>query len=110
MNQELIDTVANLFEQEGADAWFKRSAADLLPSGAQCVCGHTEFEKEDDILDVWFDSGVSFAAVLEKEANLAFPAHLYLEGSDQHRGWFHSSLLAAIGARNQAPYQSVFTH
>ncbi|MBF0492122.1 MAG: isoleucine--tRNA ligase [Deltaproteobacteria bacterium] len=111
IRQELIEKVAALFEQEGADAWFKRSAEELLPQGTKCsACAHSEFEKEDDILDVWFDSGVSFAVVLEQETNLAFPANLYLEGSDQHRGWFHSSLLAAMGTRNQAPYQSVFTH
>ena len=81
------------------------------PRGRQCPqCGGKEFTKETDILDVWFDSGVSYAAVLEKRENLEFPASLYLEGSDQHRGWFHSSLLTSVGTRGRAPYRSVLTH
>ena len=73
-------------------------------------CGNKRFIKETDILDVWFDSGVSHAAVLEERSNLRWPADLYLEGSDQHRGWFHSSLLEAVGTRDHAPYKSVLTH
>ena len=109
--EKTIDHVARLFEENGADVWFEREAKDLLPSGTRCdQCGGTTFTKETDILDVWFDSGVSWAAVLEKSADLEFPASLYLEGSDQHRGWFHSSLLTSVGNRGRAPYLSVLTH
>jgi isoleucyl-tRNA synthetase len=86
-------------------------AEQLLPPGTRCgSCSGEQFEKEMDILDVWFDSGVSQAAVLQRRDYLRFPAELYLEGSDQHRGWFHSSLLAAVGARDMAPYRIVLTH
>jgi isoleucyl-tRNA synthetase len=109
--QELADHVAGLVEREGADVWFERHAADLLPPGYRCPeCGGSRFTKEADILDVWFDSGVSHAAVLERHPDLTWPADLYLEGSDQHRGWFHTSLLTAVGTRDQAPYRSVLTH
>jgi isoleucyl-tRNA synthetase len=98
-------------EREGADLWFTKGAADLLPPETSCPnCGATDFEKERDILDVWFDSGVSHAAVLEARPDQRWPADMYLEGSDQHRGWFHSSLLAAVGTRGRAPYRSVLTH
>jgi isoleucyl-tRNA synthetase len=108
---EVFDHVAAIFDREGADAWFAKPAADLLPPGAACAsCGGTSFEKEGDILDVWFDSGVSHAAVLEKRDDLAWPADLYLEGSDQHRGWFHSSLLHSVATRDRAPYRTVLTH
>ena len=111
VNQETIDHVARLFEEKGADIWFEEEANRLLPKGTQCAqCGGKDFTKEMDILDVWFDSGVSYAAVLEKRKYLEFPASLYLEGSDQHRGWFHSSLLTSVGTRNRAPYLSVLTH
>ena len=111
VNQETIDHVVHLFEERGADIWFEEEAVHLLPKGVQCVqCGGKDFVKEMDILDVWFDSGVSYAAVLEKRDDLEFPASLYLEGSDQHRGWFHSSLLTSVGTRGQAPYRSVLTH
>ncbi len=100
-----------LFQQYGADIWFEKSTAELIPPGTKCPrCGGENFCKEEDILDVWFDSGVSFAAVLERRKELKFPAELYLEGSDQHRGWFQSSLLCAVGTRDQAPYQAVLTH
>ena len=111
VNQETIDYVVRLFEEKGADIWFEEEASHLLPKGTQCAqCGGKDFTKEMDILDVWFDSGVSYAAVLEKRKYLEFPASLYLEGSDQHRGWFHSSLLTSVGTRNRAPYLSVLTH
>ncbi len=111
IDQTLINRVADLFEKEGADAWFTKSAEELLPANTSCPkCQSKEFEKEKDILDVWFDSGVSYAAVLKKNPNLQFPADLYLEGSDQHRGWFHSSLLASIGTEGVAPYKTVLTH
>ena len=107
----LMERVADLMEREGADVWFLKSAEELLPPGTRCPhCGGTRFSKEDDILDVWFDSGVSQAAVLETRPDQHWPAEMYLEGSDQHRGWFHSSLLAAVGTRGQAPYKEVLTH
>ncbi|WP_305042872.1 isoleucine--tRNA ligase [Geoalkalibacter sp.] len=103
--------VADLFAAHGSDIWFEWEAARLLPAGRRCdACGHDVFTKEMDILDVWFDSGVSFAAVVEARDSLSAPADLYLEGSDQHRGWFHSSLLCAVGTRDQAPYKAVLTH
>lgn len=109
--KKVIDHVADLFEVNGADIWFDAEAKALLPADTICShCGGNEFLKEKDILDVWFDSGVSHAAVLEKSEELAWPADLYLEGSDQHRGWFHSSLLTAVGTRGAAPYKSVLTH
>ena len=103
--------VADLMESEGADVWFEKDCTELLPDGFVCPsCGSANFKKETDILDVWFDSGVSQAAVLEKNKELTWPANMYLEGSDQHRGWFHSSLLAAVGVRGSAPYREVLTH
>jgi len=111
VTQQTVDHIARLFEEKGADVWFAEDANRLLPEGIQCGrCGGKRFTKETDILDVWFDSGVSYAAVLEKRADLEFPASLYLEGSDQHRGWFHSSLLTSVGTRGGAPYVSVLTH
>lgn len=106
---KIIDHIASLMESKGADVWFERSAADLLPAGTVCSqCGGTSFEKERDILDVWFESGVSYAAVLKPRK--WWPADLYLEGSDQHRGWFHSALLAGVTTDRRAPYKAVLTH
>jgi isoleucyl-tRNA synthetase len=103
--------LANLFEQEGSDIWYDREAGELLPAGTTCpACGKDAFDKEMDILDVWFDSGISHAAVLEHRPELGSPADMYLEGSDQYRGWFHSSLLASVGTRGSAPYRNVLTH
>jgi len=103
--------VADLFTEHGSDIWYQRESRELLPEGFSCpACGSDKLEKEMDILDVWFDSGVSHAAVLETRDNLSAPADLYLEGSDQHRGWFHSSLLVGVGTRGTAPYKSVLTH
>ncbi len=111
MTPELMDRIHALFSEQGADAWFEKSVEELLPEGTSCSsCGGSKFEKETDILDVWFDSGVSHAAVLDARDNLEWPADLYLEGSDQHRGWFHSSLLTAVGLRDTAPYKAVLTH
>jgi len=111
LDVKVTEKLADDFEKDGADIWFERELKDLLPDGVKCPkCGGAEFDKEEDILDVWFDSGVSFAAVLEKRKNLKFPADLYLEGSDQHRGWFHSSLLASVGTRSTPPYKAVLTH
>ncbi len=109
-NAEVCAKIEELFEQEGADAWFQHEAADFVPAGVQCACGCAKFEKEHDILDVWFDSGVSHAAVLEARPELRSPADLYLEGSDQHRGWFQSSLLTSVGTRECAPFKGVLTH
>ena len=111
LDGKLIAHVASIFEKEGADAWYQREVPDLLPAGTGCPsCGESGFGKETDILDVWFDSGVSYACVCEGKDNLGVPVDLYLEGSDQHRGWFHSSLLASVGTRGVAPYLAVLTH
>ncbi len=111
MDAEVILHVADIFEQEGADAWYTRSASEILPEGAVCPsCGERDFAKDNAILDVWFDSGVSFACVCEERDYLGSPCDMYLEGSDQHRGWFHSSLLCATGTRGHAPYRTVLTH
>jgi isoleucyl-tRNA synthetase len=97
--------------ERGADYWFETPLQEIAPLGLICPgCGSAQWEKEDDILDVWFDSGTSFAAVLEQRPECRFPADLYLEGSDQHRGWFHSSLLVSVGTRGVAPYKTVLTH
>jgi isoleucyl-tRNA synthetase len=108
-----FEHVAAIFAQHGSDVWWTRSAAELVPPGLSCgACGGTSFAKEQDIVDVWFESGASFAAVCEdvKHANLRIPADLYLEGSDQHRGWFHSTLLIGVGGRGVLPYKTVLTH
>jgi isoleucyl-tRNA synthetase len=111
INQEIIDRIFEIFKEKGADIWFEQEAQYFLPEGIRCEsCGEDHFEKENDILDVWFDSGISHTAVLEERPNLSWPADLYLEGSDQHRGWFHSSLLTAVGFKNAAPYKAVLTH
>jgi isoleucyl-tRNA synthetase len=106
-----MEKVYSQFEQHGADIWFEKDISYFLQDDVKCSsCGSKNFVKENDILDVWFDSGVSHAAVLEPRENLRWPADLYLEGSDQHRGWFHSALLTAVGTRKQAPYRAVLTH
>jgi isoleucyl-tRNA synthetase len=111
LDEEIMQAVYALFEEHGADIWFEKDVSELLPNTTRCKdCGSNQFVKETDILDVWFDSGVSHAAVLEQRPYLRWPADLYLEGSDQHRGWFHSALLTAVGTRNQAPYDAVLTH
>ena len=111
LNREVMESVYALFEEHGADVWFEKEVEELLPAGLSCAkCGGERFAKETDILDVWFDSGVSHAAVLEVRDDLKWPADLYLEGSDQHRGWFHSALLTAVGTRDRAPYEAVLTH
>ncbi|MBI3649494.1 MAG: isoleucine--tRNA ligase [Acidobacteria bacterium] len=108
---QVIDHVATIFENETADAWYGREAEYLLPDGFQCPkCGGTHFRKETDILDVWFDSGSSSLAVLERERHLPWPADVYLEGPDQYRGWFNSSLMVGLAAHNAAPYKTVITH
>jgi isoleucyl-tRNA synthetase len=109
--REILEGVVARARREGVDFWFSQPVEELLEPGASCSkCGATAFRKETDILDVWFDSGVSWAAVCEPNPDLGIPVDLYLEGSDQHRGWFHSSLLAAVGTRGRAPYRGVLTH
>jgi isoleucyl-tRNA synthetase len=111
LSAELCSHVATIFEREGSDAWFARPVDELLPASFQCPgCGKKDFFKEEDILDVWFDSGVSHAAVIEIRPELGGVSSLYLEGSDQHRGWFHTALLTSVATRGRAPYQSVLTH
>ncbi|MDO8476551.1 MAG: isoleucine--tRNA ligase [Candidatus Rokubacteria bacterium] len=112
LEERLVEHVAAIMRDgRGADEWHARAAKDLLPPGTRCPkCGGAEFRKETDILDVWFDSGCSHAAVLETRPELRWPAEMYLEGSDQHRGWFQHSLLEAVGTRDRAPYRSCLTH
>jgi isoleucyl-tRNA synthetase len=111
LTPEMSESVCAAFEKEGADAWFERTPAELLGGNDACpMCGEQKLIKENDILDVWFDSGCSQAAVLEPRPELTWPSDMYLEGSDQHRGWFHSSLLCAMGTRNAPPYKMVLTH
>ncbi len=111
LDAELVEKVADQFEERGCDVWFEKDIPQLLGSELKCPkCGESNFEKEDDILDVWFDSGVSYSAVLEENPELGTPCDLYLEGSDQHRGWFHSTLLCAVGTRGEPPYKMVLTH
>ncbi len=111
INEKTIKNISDIFRQEGSDAWWAKDAAALLPAGTVCEkCGAGSFRKETDIMDVWFDSGSSHAAVLKTRPELEWPAAMYLEGSDQHRGWFQSSLLTGVAAFGQAPYNSVLTH
>src|SRR5579864_364850 len=109
-SKQVNNAVVELFAREGSDAWYTTAASKIVPAGTRCPCGGTPFRKENDIIDVWFEAGCSYAAVLGHEPGLPFPADLYLEGGDQYRGWFHSSLLCSVGTRNQAPYRSVATN
>ena len=107
----LVERAASVFDLHGADAWYERPLADFVPDGLACPdCGGQSFERDRNILDVWFDSGSSHEAVLPAYPDLTWPADMYLEGSDQHRGWFHSSLLIGLGTRGQAPFRQVLTH
>lgn len=111
ITKESIAAVSDLFRKEGSDAWFKYEAGEILPKGTVCpVCGAKEFRKESDIMDVWFDSGSTHAAVCDENPKLRWPADLYLEGGDQFRGWFQSSLLTSVAWRGKAPYRTVVTH
>ncbi len=111
IEREAMMAVADLFEKEGSNAWYNHSAEEILPEGTKCKkCGCTDFDKEKDIMDVWFDSGSSHTAVVKKRDNLKFPADLYLEGNDQYRGWFQSSLLTSVATTGEAPYKTVLTH
>ena len=111
LSVEQIELTAQIFEKDGADAWYDRPAEDFVPKGLTCAkCGGRTFERERDILDVWFDSGSSHLAVIDTRPELGWPADLYLEGTDQHRGWFQSSLLVGLATRGKAPYRQVLTH
>ncbi len=111
ISEKAMAAVAELFRTEGSDQWYVKPAEEIVPQGVACAkCGCTHFDKEKDIMDVWFDSGVTHAAVLDKRPNLHWPADMYLEGADQYRGWFQSSLLTAVAWRGTAPYKSVVTH
>jgi isoleucyl-tRNA synthetase len=108
---DVIRHVADIFEKESADAWYKREASELLPAQFKCEkCGASEFTKETDILDVWFDSGSSSIATLEARDHLRWPADVYIEGGDQFRGWFNSSLMVGLAVHNRAPYNTVLCH
>ena len=108
---ETIRRVSDLFRAHGSNVWFDREADELVPEGLKCpVCGHDHFTKETDIMDVWFDSGSTHAAVLDERPYLHFPADIYLEGGDQYRGWFQSSMLTSIAAKGVAPYKQIITH
>ncbi|MEC4676387.1 MAG: isoleucine--tRNA ligase [Nitrospirota bacterium] len=110
-DESILNDIAELVREHGADIWFIKGVDEILPEGYRCKkCGGSGFAKEMDILDVWFDSGVSHAAVIERDERFVWPSDLYLEGSDQHRGWFQSSLLASTGTRGRAPYRTVLTH
>ncbi len=110
LTPELVARAADVFAQHNADAWYEQPIDAFLPEGFRCECGGTAFEREHDILDVWFDSGSSHEAVLAQRPDLTWPADLYLEGTDQYRGWFQSSLLVGVGTRGRAPYRGVLTH
>ena len=108
---ETISHVAELFRQHGSNVWFDRKAGDLVPAGFACPkCGKSQFSKENDIMDVWFDSGSTWAAVAAQRENLQYPADIYLEGGDQYRGWFQSSMLTSIACNGIAPYKQIITH
>jgi isoleucyl-tRNA synthetase len=110
-NPATIKKIAEVFRTEGSDAWYTKSAAELMPEGEKCAeCGNTTFTKETDIMDVWFDSGVTHQAVCANRDYLKYPADLYLEGADQYRGWFQSSLLTSVAAKGIAPYKQIVTH
>jgi isoleucyl-tRNA synthetase len=111
VNEQTIEKVASVFEAEGSNAWFLKPEKELLPEGiTSSECGHDQFRKENDIMDVWFDSGSSHAAVLEARPELQWPADLYMEGSDQYRGWYNSSLITGTAVRGKSPYKSILSH
>ena len=111
LSPDVVEQTAQVFTQYGADAWYERDITEFVPAGLTCPkCGARDFEREDNILDVWFDSGTSLDAIQTDNPSLGWPATLYLEGSDQYRGWFQSSLLVGIGVRGSAPYKQVITH
>ncbi|MBQ9680359.1 MAG: isoleucine--tRNA ligase [Ruminococcus sp.] len=111
VNKDAMLAVAELFGKEGSNAWFEKDASEILPEGTKCPkCGGTAFDKERDIMDVWFDSGSSWRAVCKRRPYLGYPVDLYLEGNDQYRGWFQSSLLTSVATEGKAPYRTVLTH
>ncbi|MDE5556492.1 MAG: isoleucine--tRNA ligase [Ruminococcus sp.] len=110
VNDDTIKAIADLFRAEGSDAWWTKDVKEFIPDSVKCECGCGEFTKEYDIMDVWFDSGVSHSAVMEQHKGLTWPADLYLEGADQYRGWFQSSLLTSVVYKGSAPYKAVCTH
>ena len=110
-DKKILDSVVSLFAEHSADIWFEKTAAELVPAGTACAkCGSPDFTKENDILDVWFDSGSSHLATLNADYGLTWPADMYIEGGDQYRGWFQSSLLIAVGLKGTAPYRETATH
>ena len=110
INDTTIKAISDLFRAEGSDAWWTKDVKEFIPESVKCECGCGEFTKEYDIMDVWFDSGVSHSAVMEQHEGLTWPADLYLEGADQYRGWFQSSLLTSVVYKGSAPYKAVCTH
>lgn len=111
VDEQTIEHVATIFEEHGSNAWFDREEHELLPEGTACKkCGHGQFRKETDIMDVWFDSGSTHAGVLRTREDLRWPADLYLEGSDQYRGWFNSSLITSVAVYDHAPYKGILSH
>jgi isoleucyl-tRNA synthetase len=111
VNEQTIEKVAAVFEVEGSNVWFIKEEKELLPAGITCPeCGHDQFRKENDIMDVWFDSGSSHIAVLESRPELQWPADLYMEGSDQYRGWYNSSLITGTAVRGKSPYKAILSH
>ncbi len=111
LDVKVIDHVRSMFLMHGADSWFYKDTNEFLPEGTTCPkCGSADFEKENDIFDVWFESGSSHHSVMNKRDQLSFPADIYLEGSDQHRGWFQLSLLLSVAAWDSAPFKQVLTH
>src|SRR5262249_36535060 len=107
----LVQQAATIFEQYGVESWYERPMEEFVPAGLTCpTCGGTSFEREKNILDVWFDSGSSHEAVLSVWPELTWPADVYLEGTDQHRGWFQSSLLVGLGTRGHAPFRWIITN
>ena len=110
VNEKTIKLVADLFRQKGSNAWFEMDANEILTDDIQCECGCHSFDKETDTMDVWFDSGSSWAAVIEEREGQPVPVDVYLEGNDQYRGWFQSSMLTAIATKGIAPYKTVITH
>ena len=111
LDADVIDHVAEVFSKKGADSWFTAPIAEMMPNGTKCkACGAQQFRREEDILDVWFESGVSWSGAMEPVIGTDRQVDLYLEGSDQHRGWFQSSMLASVGTRDRAPFRAVLTH
>lgn len=110
VSEQTIRLVADLFREKGSNAWFELDASEILPADVTCECGSHEFEKETDTMDVWFDSGSSWRAVIENREGQQTPVDVYLEGNDQYRGWFQSSMLTSIATQGKAPYKTVITH